>query len=76
MPELQFEKQVISTLTDLRKEMDYLKRDIHSIRQIMEDIKLTDEENIGVKQTIKKIKSGDTSEFIPWKSAKKELGLE
>ena len=62
-----FEKEVIKELRSLRGEVDYIK-------EFLEDTHLTSAEKKFVDSRIKKIKSGDTSDFIPWKDAKKKLG--
>lgn len=63
-----FQKEVLKELKILRNEVDYIK-------EFLEDVKLTSKERKLVESRIKKIKSGNKSDFVSWKRAKKELGL-
>ena len=62
-----FQKEVI-------KELKMLKNDIDYIKEFLEDTKLTPKERDVVNSKIKKVNSGDTSDFVSWKDAKKKLG--
>ena len=62
-----FQKEVMKELRSLKSEIDYIK-------EFLEDTHLTPSEKKFVDSRIKKIKSGDTSDFVPWKEAKKRLG--
>ena len=62
-----FQKEVIKELRSLKSEVDYIK-------EFLEDTRLTPKEKKLVDSRIKKINSGDTSDFVSWKHAKKSLG--
>lgn len=62
-----FEKEVMRELKSLKGEVDYIK-------EFLKDTRLTPTEKRFVDSKIKKIKSGDTSDFVSWKDAKKKLG--
>ena len=68
MSETAFEKQILSKLAIVEKKVDY-------IMEYIEDTKLTEEERKQLDESISKIKAGNTSDFVSWKSAKKELGM-
>lgn len=75
MAEADFQKQVLNTLTEMRGSIETLQKDITHLTEFIEDTKLTEEEKRELEHSISKIKSGNTAEFIPWKAAKKELGI-
>ena len=62
-----FQKEVIKELRSLKSEIDYIK-------EFLEDTRLTPKERKFVDSRIKKINSGDASDFVSWKQAKKNLG--
>ena len=68
MSETAFEKQILSKLASVEKKVDH-------IMEYIEDTKLTEEERKQLYESISKIKAGSTSDFVSWKSAKKELGM-
>ena len=55
--------------------IETLKKDVGYITEYIEDTKLTEEERKQLDESISKIKAGNTSDFISWKTAKKELGM-
>lgn len=62
-----FQKEVIKELKSLKSEIDYIK-------EFLEDTRLTPKERKFVDSRIKKINSGDMSDFVSWRHAKKNLG--
>ena len=62
-----FQKEVMKELRSLKSEIDYIK-------EFLEDTRLTPKEKKFVDNRIRKINSGDTSNFVSWKQAKKRLG--
>lgn len=62
-----FQEEVRKDLRALKSEMDYIKG-------LLEDTHLNPKERKFVDSRIKKIKAGDTSDFVSWKDAKKKLG--
>ena len=61
-----FQKEVMKELRTLKSEVEYIK-------DFLEDTKLTPKERKLINSRIKKINSGDKSDFISWKSTKKKL---
>ena len=59
-----FQKEVIKELRSLKTEIDYIK-------EFLEDTRLTAKERKFVDSKIKKINSGDASDFVSWKHVKK-----
>ena len=64
MSEITFEKQILSKLASVEKKVDH-------IMEYIEDTKLTEEERKQLNESISKIKTGSTSDFVSWKKAKK-----
>lgn len=62
-----FQREVVKELKMLKSEVGYIK-------ELLEDTRLTNKERKFVDSRIKKIASGDKSDFISWKQAKKKLG--
>ena len=75
MAEVDFQKQILGTLSEMKNSIETLKKNIVYITEYIEDTKLTEEERKQLDESISKIKSGNTSDFISWKTAKKELGM-
>src|SRR3989338_2646441 len=97
MAQLDFQKQVLGTLTemkrsiktvrtrlneleaqrtiDMKKSIETLRKDIDYLVEYIGDTKLTEEERKQLDESIAKISAGDTSDFVSWKEAKKELGI-
>ena len=75
MAEVDFQKQILGTLSEMKNSIETLKKDIGYITEYIEDTKLTEEERKQLDESISKIKEGNTSNFISWKTAKKELGM-
>ncbi|MEK6946226.1 MAG: hypothetical protein AABX32_01340 [Nanoarchaeota archaeon] len=75
MAELNFQKQILGTLADMKSSIDTLKKDVSYLTEYIEDTKLTEEERKQLNESISRVKSGNTSDFISWKTAKKELGM-
>ncbi|MBS3102524.1 hypothetical protein J4458_03685 [Candidatus Woesearchaeota archaeon] len=70
-----FQKQVLGTLEEMKSSIETLRKDVNYLTEYIEDTKLTDKERRQLDESISKIKSGDTSDFVSWKTAKKELGM-
>ena len=51
-------------LENMKKDIEYLKREIERLRALFEDALLSDEEREFVEETLKKIKNGDTTDFV------------
>lgn len=62
-----FQREVVKELRMLKNEVEYIK-------EFLEDTRLTPKERKFVDSRIKKINSGDKSDFVSWKKAKKKLG--
>jgi len=75
MAEVDFQKQILGTLSEMKSSIETLKKDINYLTEYIEDTKLTEEERKQLEESISKIKSGNTSDFVSWKTAKKELGM-
>ena len=75
MAEADFQKQILCTLVEMKNNIEVLKKDISYLTEYIEDTKLTDEERKQLDESISKVKSGNTSDFISWKAAKKEIGM-
>ena len=70
-----FQKQVLGTLEEMKSSIETLRKDVNYLTDYIEDTKLTEEERKQLDESISKIKSGNTSDFVSWKTAKKELGM-
>ena len=75
MAEVNFQKQILGTLSEMKNSIETLRKDVNYITEYIEDTKLTEEERKQLEESISKIKSGNTSDFVSWKTAKKELGM-
>ena len=75
MAEVGFQKQIMSTLTEMKNSIETLKKDISYLTEYIEDTKISEEERKQLDESISKVKAGNTSEFVSWKTAKKELGM-
>ena len=75
MAELDFQKQILGTLSEMKNSIETLRKDVNYITEYIEDTKLTEEERKQLEESISKIKGGNTSDFVSWKTAKKELGM-
>ena len=51
-------------LENMKKDIEYLKREIERLRILFEDALLSDKEREFVEKTLKKIKNGDTKDFV------------
>jgi len=74
MAEAEFQKQILGTLTEMKNSIETLKKDVNYLTEYLEDTKLTEEERKELKESISKIKAGDTADFVSWKKAKNGLG--
>ena len=70
-----FQKQVLGTLEEMKSSIETLRKDVNYLTEYIEDTKLTEVERKQLDESISKIKSGNTSDFVSWKTAKKELGM-
>ncbi len=75
MAELDFQKQILGTLSEMKSNIETLRKGVNYITEYIEDTKLTGEERKQLEQSMSKIKAGDTSDFVSWKKAKKEIGI-
>lgn len=75
MAELDFQKQILGTLSEMKNSIETLKKNINYITEYIEDTKLTEEERKQLEESISKVRAGNTSDFVSWKAAKKELGM-
>ena len=67
------QKEILETLTGLKKDMNHLKKDVHHIMEYLEDSRLTEEEKKLLDKSIAKVRAGDQSDFISHEDLKKEL---
>ena len=75
MAEMDFQKQILGTLSEMKNSIETLRKDVNYLTEYIEDTKLTEEERKQLDESISKIKAGNTSDFVSWKTAKKELGM-
>ena len=75
MAEMDFQKQILGTLSEMKNSIETLKKDIGYITEYIEDTKLTEEERKQLDESISKVRAGNTSDFVSWKTAKKEIGM-
>lgn len=68
MSETAFQKQILKRLENMEKTMNY-------VVTYIEDSKLTEEERRQLGVSLSKVKVRDTSDFISWKEAKKQLKI-
>ena len=54
----------LQELENIKKDIEYLKREIERLRALFEDALLSDEEREFVEEMLKKIKNGDTTDFV------------
>ena len=66
-------QQVVKRLNNLQKTVDNLKMEVSKIKEMVEDSILTEEEAKLLEASLHKIKSGDTSDFVPLEKVKKAL---
>lgn len=75
MSEVAFQRNVLEKLDFVVGKIAEIDKEFHLFKEEMIDSRLSTEEKELAKRTISKIKTGDTSDFISLKQAKKELGL-
>jgi len=75
MAELNFQKQILGTLSEMKSSIETLRKDVNYITEYIEDTKLTEEERKQLDESISKIKANNTSDFVSWKKTKKEIGM-
>ena len=73
MAEADLQKEILGTLAEMKTSIETLRKDVNFLTEYIEDTKLTGEERKQLEESISKIRAGDTSDFISWKEAKKEL---
>ena len=71
MAELDFQKQILGTLSEMKNSIETLRKDVNYITEYIEDTKLTEEERKQLDESISKVRAGNTSDFVSWKTAKK-----
>ena len=75
MGETTVQQGILETLTGLKEDVSHLKQDMHAIMELLEDTRLTEEEKELIDQSLVKIKTKDTSDFVSHENLKKKLGL-
>ena len=75
MAELDFQKQILGTLAEMKNSIETLRKDVSYLTEYIEDTKLTEEERKQLDESLSKVRAGNTSDFVSWKTAKKELGM-
>jgi hypothetical protein len=75
MAEMNFQKRILGTLAEMKSNIETLRKDVSYLTEYIEDTKLTKEERKLLDESISKVRAGNTSDFISWKTAKKELGM-
>ncbi len=73
MTEAIFKKEVMQTLNSIKRDVSSLRKDVELIKEQIDDIKLYSREKRNLNKSIKKIRSGDNSDFVSWEKAKKEI---
>mgnify|MGYP001614478623 FL=1 len=66
---------IMDTLTGLQQEVQHIKTDVHQIRELLEDTRLSEEEQKLVESCIDHAKAGNRSAFVSHEDLKKELRL-
>jgi len=51
-------------LENMKKDIEYLKKEIERLKILFEDALLSDDEREFVEKTLKKIKNGNTKDFV------------
>lgn len=75
MSDANVQKEMLDTLTGLRQDVNHLKRDMHQLKEILEDTRLTNEEKEILDASITKARTGKKESFVSQEELKKELGL-
>ncbi len=75
MAEVDFQKQIMGTLTEMKNSIETLRKEMDYLTEYIEDTKLTQEERKQLEESISKTKAGNASDFVSWKTAKKEIGM-
>ena len=75
MAEMDFQKQILGTLAEMKNSIETLRKDVSYLTEYIEDTKLTEEERKQLDESISRVKTENTSDFVSWKTAKKELGM-
>ncbi len=75
MAEVEFQKQILGSIAEIKGSIETIKKNISYLTEYIEDTKLTAEEKKLLDQSISKVKAGNTSDFISWKTAKGELSM-
>lgn len=70
-----FQENVLTKLDCVINKVEEMDREIHSIKEDLEDTRLSEEEKKMVGNLMSKIKLGDTSDFVSLKDARKILGV-
>lgn len=68
MSETALQKQILNKLEGIEKKFDY-------IMKYIEDTSLNERERKQLERSISRIKAGNTSDFVSWRKARKELML-
>lgn len=69
------ENKVMDALEGIRKDIGSLMKEVHEMKEFLEDTHLTEEERKDVDDVLSKIKSEDRSDFLSSKEVKKKLGI-
>ena len=75
MAEMNFQREVLGSLTELKRNIELLRKDVDCLTGTIQDAKLTKKEREGLERSIAKVQSGNTTGFMSWKLAKKKLGV-
>jgi len=75
MAESDIQRKILGTLAEMKNDIETLRKDITYLTGYIEDTKLSKEERKQLEESIQKIKMRDTSDFISWKQAKKDLEI-
>ncbi len=73
MSEAAAHKEVMDTLMGIKNDVKHLQKEVHEIREYIEDSKLSRDEREELSRSIRSVQKGITSDFIAWDKAKKEL---
>ena len=71
-PEQKFQKDVLTTLHTLQKDVETLHKELHELKMDFEDSTLTEEEKRLIEEARADMRAG---KLIPSKEVKKKLGL-
>ena len=65
--------KIINKLEYMEKSLSILQHEVQEIKTAFEDAQLTEQEKLFVATTLKKLKKGDSKDFVSWETLRKAL---